>query len=450
MSNSFLGCLLALAVACPARASIPAFQGTERTFASGYAGSVPPDPAHRTGTYFDDPRIRELVYELEGGPVGRDRVQAAIEDTDFSVADLLRVGLLREKEGRFYIAFNYFDLEDMQATHRSAEKRVPALIDAYLARGNDFDEIFSRYPIESVPDEVLAFVLIGGFSLNWDALEFTAERGWRRPAFVKGEVPSGEPWQYSFWASELDPGYSTRAFFSASTTFPGGPFNYAEDPVDFSFSSFGDPYSDPRMSFPDLLYLPGEAMASPVREIADRIGLADRRQLGLDVRNALGLELGRSVAAILFQLRKGPRSDGELQGALPHSEGRALSDLLDLLEETRYIEERAGRYHLLIPVLEHDDQVLVRDALALSREILSAWLSEHYPQIRAELSGLTSLQHGVPFESLFTEIWHTFFGLATKELVQAGLMADPYADAVPYQGSLPTLWRMSVYRFDPG
>jgi hypothetical protein len=421
----------------------------DRTFQSGYTGSVPADTTLRTQTYFEHPAVRALVYELEDGPLPRARVEAALDGTGISTEDLRRVKLLREEDGRFFIAFNYFTADDMRAIHAATEARVPSLVQAYLARKDDFRRIFDRYPVPTVSRDRLAFVLVGGFGLNWEGLAITAQHGWRKPVSVTGRLPSGEEWRYSFWASEEVAEHSARGFYWGSTTFPGGPFNYAEDPVDFAFSSFGDPYSDPRMSFPDLLYLPGEAMAPPVRAIARRIGLADGTALGQALHNALGLELGRSVGPMLFALRQGPRSGAALGEAALEKHRAVVPDILDLLEETGYVTHDAGMYRLRYPALDYDDAELVREALALNEQILTAWLSEQMDGLRTELRDLTSLRHGVPFESLFTQIWHEMFGLTTRELVAAGFMADPRAEGVAYQGSFPAVWRLPLYDYQP-
>ena len=57
---------------------------------------------------------------------------------------------------------------------------------------------------------------------------------------------------------------------------------------------------------------------------------------------------------------------------------------------------------------------------------------------------------GVPFEALFTQVWHEIFGLATRELALRHMIASAYGDAVRHKGSLSVLWRQSLYSFSPG
>lgn len=418
-----------------------------REFASGQAGVLPGDPKLMAGTYFDNPKIRRLIYALEQRPATRHEVETAIASTGYTIDDLLRVRILREENGRFYIGFNYFTADDMRAIYAMSDKYVPSLVAAYQARKGDFERLFKNYPAKTVPHDVLAFALVAGFSLNWDGLKLTREKGWREPQLVRGKSADGKDWQYSFWAAEDVPGHSIHGYYWGSSTFPAGQYNLPGDPLDYFFSSFGDPYSDPRMNLPDLLFIPGEAMAEPVRAIATRIGLADRSLFGgeFQLKNALGLEIARPVGAILFALRKHPMTAPELGETLAETDRGGLDDLLALLMETGYVDRDGEKYRLLAPVFDEGDKEMFDAAMALSREIQEDWLSAHYAKIRADLSGLTALKQGVPYGSLFTQIWHDFFGHATHDLAEDRFFADPEGEAFKYKGSLPAVWRSSLY-----
>ena len=71
-------------------------------------------------------------------------------------------------------------------------------------------------------------------------------------------------------------------------------------------------------------------------------------------------------------------------------------------------------------------------------------------EAQSELAGLTTLRNSLPFEALFTQIWHEIFGLVTRDLVRLGVTADAYTQDVPYKGSFSALWRPSLYSFIPG
>ena len=69
-----------------------------------------------------------------------------------------------------------------------------------------------------------------------------------------------------------------------------------------------------------------------------------------------------------------------------------------------------------------------------------AWHEENYDAIKAVLSDLTPLRNGVPFERVYTEVWHFVFGIANRELVKAGFFADPYAEGRRHKGFRPFIW----------
>jgi hypothetical protein len=414
-----------------------------REFSSGYAGTLPTDPKFLARAYFENASIRNLIYELESGPVSVFRVEQALLDSEFSIEDLLGVGLVREEADQFFLNFNYFTLEDMHAIHQVIDDMALSLSQGYLDRSDEFGAIFGAYPVKTVSPKKLAFILISGFSLNWDGLKETQDMGFRAPNLV-----AGEGWKYSFWAAENDPEYSTHEFYWGSSSFPLGEFNFQDNPVDFAFSSFGDPYSDPRMNFPDLFYISEENLPSEVSRAIDKIGSQTETHFGLNIENVLGLDWTHDVGTILFALRENPRTEAELS-IIVERVGK-LPELMGLLQSIEYVNlDSRGEFQLLIPALDYEDQEMVNRALELSREILNGWLKSNYPAIRRELKNLTAIRQGVSFESLFTQIWHDLFGLATRELAHAGFTEDPSAEGVKYKGSQATIWRHSLYDFDP-
>ncbi len=419
-------------------------QAADRHFSSGYAGTLPTDPKDLARTYFNAPPIRRLIYRLENGPATRGEVDSALAGTDFSADELLRLKILSQTDGRFQIGFNYFSASDMEAIHRAAARYVPTLVAGYLAKRAELRQILAAYPAKSVPEPRLAFALIAGISLNWDGLKIGLEKGYRRPNLV-----TGPGWKYSFWASETVPNHSSRDFIWGSTTFPAGSFNYRVDPVDYAFSSFGDPASDPRMNLPDLLYLPRSELPEPVQRLAAAVGFHDESRFGMDFKDVLGFDVGRPIATLLFALRRGPRTPADLTPLVPPAWRARVPAILDLLAEVQYLSvDRGGRYHLTMPVLDRDDAVMTGAALALSRQVVEAWLAECYGPIKADLAGLTAIRQGVAYQSLFTQIWHELFGLATKQLATAEVIEDARGSSVRYPGSLALLWRTTLYHLD--
>ena len=393
--------------------------GAPRTFLSGYAGSLPSDSKDRARTYFDMPAVRALLAELERGPVTRPRAEAILAGGGATVDDLLRVSILRRDGDRYAIGFAYFTADDMRRVHAVANRLVPSLVASYRRHAGEFDRIFAGYSARSVPRRDLAFVVIAGIGLNWDGLALTKELGYRDPILV-----TGDGFRYSFWASEAVPGRSYREMYWGSSTVPWS---------DWSFSSFGDAESDPRMNFPDLAFMDEAEMSPRVRAAAQCVGLGPSDAFGHHFAHVLGTETLARAAHLLFALRTRPATADDPK------------PLLALLEEIEYVKRQDdGRYALKVPVLDERDRPMLERALALNRRIVREWLTKHDAEIRRDLAGLTALRAGLPFEALFTQVWHELFGVATRELARGGIIAKPS------KGSLSMLWRSSLYRFIPG
>jgi hypothetical protein len=417
-----------------------------RTFFTGMAGSTPPDPADRAMTYFRMPPVRALLERLEKGPLAKTEVAASLAGSGATVDRLMRTHILRRVPAGYAIGFSYFTLDDMRRIHATAERFVPELVRDYEAHADEFGAIFRRYPVRSVDRKMLATVVLAGFALNWDGLRQTAAEGYRRP-----ELVTGPGWKYSFFAAEDDPAYFEHGFIWGSSSVLGPKLNLPERPVDFTFSSFGDPYSDPRMNLPDVFFMTPKELTADVRAAVAAAGTRTETFDGSSFPDALGISRARSLGPMLFALRSGPLSAAALAGFVEPEDRAHAAALIDLLVAMDYVRQRAdGRYELIRPVLDRADKTMLDEALALHRRILKAWLARVYPQVRSELQSITAVRQGVPFEATFTQIWHEYFGLATRMLVERGMIADPYSPLLRHRGSVPTVWRYAIYDFDPG
>lgn len=412
----------------------------EQAYFAGYAGTLPPSPEDRAKTYFNRHEVRRLIHTLEQGPISEGQAERSLAGTGTKLADLTRMRLVALDRGRVSIAFAYFTAADMRLIHEVAAKYVPSLVTEYGSHATELARILSHYPLASVSRKRLAFVLLAGVSLNWDGLRLLSDLGYRKPRLVQGPG-----WRYSFWASADTPGYSYKGYYWGSSTFPADSINL-NPPLDFSFSSFGDPFSDPRMNFPDLFELQPKDMTPQVRKAAKALGLRNDSVLGNTVSDVIGLDRARGVGAMLFTMRHGARDAAGICATLPHGEHDDCRGSLSLLVAAGYIREVGhGSFVLLVPVFDLQDKPLADAALALSRETMTVWLNKNYSSIRRDLSSLTALRAGVPYPALFTQIWHELFGLTTRELVKRGLIEDPYGPGVAWKGSIPAVWRTAVF-----
>jgi len=410
-----------------------------REFFSGYIGIVPPNKEDQAKTYFDRPEVRKLLAALENGGVLETAAANMLAGTDTQLADLERLHLVRDDKGTVRLGFPYFTASDIALIHAVADKYLPALIAAYKARAADLDTILARYPVASVDRRRLAFVVLAGFSLNWDALDLLTEKKYRQPMLVQGPG-----WQYGFWASEDVPGYSYKGYYWGSS-FPADSYNLTP-PLDLTFSSFGDPYADPRMNFPDLFALPPDQMTPAVKAAATTLGLHDDNSFGLGLQNVVGLTRARDFGAILLAMRAGAQTKDKLCAAVPEEDANDCDGELGLLAAAGYAKmSDDGNWTLLVPVLDTSDKPMLNSALALSRSVITGWLTKSYTPMRRELFRLTAVRQGIPYPAMYSQIWHELFGRATHDLLAEGLIEDPRAANAVWPGSIPAVWRTALY-----
>jgi hypothetical protein len=151
----------------------------------------------------------------------------------------------------------------------------------------------------------------------------------------------------------------------------------------------------------------------------------------------------RRAGMMMLALRKGEKTLGQLAEASGITEVETKK-LLELLLELNYISAVNDRYRGIIPVLDEQDEPMVKELRRLGREVMVKWLDEHYKALSQQLNDLTPMRYGVPLSEGFYMVWHYLFGLANRELVAAGLFADPYDDSRIFKGFIPAVYFLHV------
>jgi hypothetical protein len=98
-----------------------------------------------------------------------------------------------------------------------------------------------------------------------------------------------------------------------------------------------------------------------------------------------------------------------------------------------------GRFRARIPLLTEGDGAAVVELRRLGQEVIAAWLAERHPSLREALADLTAARDGVPLADGFYWPWHYLFGVANRELVESGFLADPYAPDRKFRGYIPAV-----------
>lgn len=361
--------------------------------------------------------VQRLMLDLAEKPRDKAYLQVALSETGVGIQDLETIGLIRPQGAEYVIAFALFTKSDLVQIRRVVESRAALLAAAYVERRPEIERLLAQYPVNGVDRKAAAYILLGCFSLDWDGLDLTAEKGYRKEDIVRPGIGT-----FGVWAEE-------RGDHSLKGIYWGSHNEYGETYV---LTSFGDHFSLPRYAFPDLIWRMSHGLSS--------VGVPGDLENSLDpvVGDALGV-LAARIARTLMALRDGPRSPADL-AQVAGTDEKTMKHLLALLAGLQYVRPEGDRYAASIPLLTKTDEPMVRGLLALSREVMAAWLAANYQPLRKALEGITPLRYGVPYEQVFTQLWHYIFGITNRQLAEAGLFADPYAAARRFKGFIPAIW----------
>jgi hypothetical protein len=200
-----------------------------------------------------------------------------------------------------------------------------------------------------------------------------------------------------------------------------------------AFTSFGDHESPYRLAFPDLVGLTSSA------DFNERMPPSIRELLAAILRQGLG-ESQRSAGEIMVRLRDGPMSASALA---------ANGEVLSLLTELAYVRQTGSVFHAAVPVFTRGkDMDLLARVRALGRESVRAWLGANYESVRDRLVTLRAVAAGVPYEIVFTQVWHDLFGWANYYLSLEGILCNPYGPDTAWEGYVPFVWEESLRLYE--
>jgi hypothetical protein len=406
---------LALVAAWPVAA---ADEKTEKKPLSiGVTGSTPSERTKNPTAILGSARIQRMILEISDTPKSRPEIEAIIAGEFFTLDDMVNVGLLREENDLYRIDFNLLRVADQKLILKVSEQLGRDLAAAFLARRGEFEALAVAHEQPHVDKADLFFVVLGCFSLDWDGLDLTEERGYRA-----GAQRTIDGHGFTPWAKEKGMALSLKGLYWGSHS----------SNRSFTHTTFGDHDALPRFGLPDMMWNSGGAFQR--YEHIEEGRRAAGRLLSIYMADAM-----EDVASVMVALSKQDLALAPL-AARTGIDTDKLERILALLEAADYVSRQQDAYAGRVLVLGARDQAMVRGMVAKGREIMIAWHETNYAGIKGALSALTPLENGVPFERVYTEVWHFVFGIANRELVKAGFFADPYAEDRRHKGFLPFIW----------
>lgn len=413
-------CRYGVAVACTTvwLVALSAGWAQEKPLSVGVTGSTPANDRKNPTMILAEADVQNLILEVAEEPRTRAYVEKAVEGRFFTVEDMVDAGLLREENGRLVINFNLLTVEDQQSILAAAEKWGRDLAGAFLAGRGKLEALVASHPQRHVPKENVLFIVLGCFSLDWDGLELTEKLGYRA-----GPQRTIDGQSFTPWAKEEGAGISLRGLYWGS---------HNQTASRATFTTFGDHVALPRFGLPDMLWSTRNAFS----RFEDRREwqAAGGRLVSAYLEDALD-----DAARLMFALR----TDGHDLETLQEETGIArekLEPLIALLEMAGYVARRDALFESTALVLSSEDEAMIRALLRQGREIITEWHEKNYEHLEENLQNLTPLRFGVPYPTVYTEVWHFVFGVANRSLVEEGLFADPYGDDRPIKGFFPAVW----------
>lgn len=376
------------------------------------------------------PEIGRLMQDIADAPRDRNFINAALKDSDVDLKRLVSLGLLAKNNGTYVLNFPYFTREDTERLVAVLTPYAEQFAQLYRDDWAAFSELFSQYDIKSVPEGALAYAIIGAFSLDWDGLTVTAENNYRITA---DNMPQGQ--DFIVWAKERPDGEFLKGLF-------WGSHNWVVN--DVRFTTFGDHTPGLRVGIPDFLWRVSTAIHQYHGETSEEAAQA----LVNILRPYYLTKTLEDLGPILLALRDGEATaDAVAEKTAIDSE--QTRNLLTLLEALQYVEKDGDTFSLIVPVFTTKDYAMLRAARNRSNQMMIDWLADYYDEVEQALGDLTVMKYGVPYDQLYTQIWHYIFGLVNQRLVATGHMLDPYAADRAHQSFAPFVFETSIFDREP-
>lgn len=367
--------------------------------------------------------VQRLLLRLAQQPHTEIALDAVLRDAGVSREQLERLKLIRRDNGRYVINFLLMTRTDMARIRMVTDHYAQSLATALLARRSEIEAALKSYDAAAADRSAVAYFILGCFSLDWDGLRLTEEKGYR-----KDPPPDSPAAQFGWWVQERNEFTWEKYFWGSHNSTYGT----------VALTSFGDhaASSQPRWALPDLVWL------LPRRATQGNVPNALKPALSRFVDSALQRTAER-MGLIMLALRDNPKNLTELVEAAKLDKDEA-EDLLSALVELDYVRQNGGRYEAIAPVLAARDLGTVEGLRRIGREVMEQWFAENYTKLRADLADVTPWRYGQPFPEAFYQIWHCVFGAANRRLVEAGLFADPYSESRRFKGYIPVVFRTSL------
>lgn len=344
------------------------------------------NPDHLISSLGAWPLLRALAPEPAPLPALAERAGLPLSTADDMLSSLAELGVVRRSGNLLHLGFAWFTEADQDLIHASVARTAQDLADRILARRGEIDQhLKALTAAQWISLEDLRFALVGCFGLDWGGLEGLKASG----HLEHNKLQPGDR-RYVMYVEEIVNRYQQD--------YTGSHTMWQDE--SHQWTSFGD-HSGRRLGLPNLVFHLRQAVVK-----SEHLPEAFRGGLGDFVLDAISAQL-ESAATELIGIASGTQTPPATHPLLAATNAVGM----DRLNVPVFFRDRDG---------DHIDRVV-----AIVTESVVSTISDQFDAMRAELSALTALRHGVPFAECFNAIWHAIFGQVNRTLAEIGYLADP-------------------------
>ena len=398
----------------------------DRVLSTGHHGTILSAGLEDPRYLLSFPAAQRLVLKItEERQVAEAEARRALEGVPYRLEHLETAGVLKRDGEHYRIAYMVLSLEDQRAIYAVSQDYGRSLADAFIAAAPRYQQLFARHPHAELRSD-LAFVMVAGYTLNWDGLRIGTELGMRAQPVTN---PNGD--RYLLYSKEIGPRPDSTGFYWGS---------HSSNPLgNIRLTTFGDSPSQPRIGgLPDIYF----GATDGIEAFKERPALvaATTAQINSAIDDILRLD-----GAIMLALRQGPKSTTDLQ-QLADGSSLHVSQAIDVLLASGYLRkaENAPGYSAAVLVLTEADRPMLDEGRKLGRDIVTSWLKGNHRNIARELAQLEVSKAGVDFRQTFSEVWHYVFGFATKELAERKFYTNPRESGRTHVGFVPVVFNAGL------
>lgn len=418
MRRSFVACLALISLIVSVT-SYNVYAQEDRKLNISMVGSIfNSDPKFNPFAVCKPNEVKQLLLSMAEEPMPKEAVESGLSGCDKNIEDLLRIDLIREEDGLFYINFPLFTEEDQQKIMSVAKKYSRILADRILKKKEEIYSLLDKTGLDRVGNDKQAFIVVGCLFLDWGGLSLFAQNGYIVHMPVK---PGGN--RYVFTASEITEFSLKELYWGGHSQMRGG----------LLLLTFGDQHAETtRNAFPDLLWQGASV------ETSDAIKKEFDELIGHYFNSAAD-----KIMDLLLLMEEEPQTHKQIAESSSIDE-RELKVILAFMEKLGYVEVVDDTYYLTVPVYgDKDIEVLMKIREIIFAEVLS-WINSYYTTIKDELKDICAVRSRVDYKEVFNMLWHYFFGLTNKYLAREGFIYDTYSATEGKTGYLPAAFKLSV------